>query len=150
MSSLSRGKRLNRDSPFQPRDSALLAGLLSDLDRLLEQQASADVHFMVDHEKVTAHRLIVVARCERYRTKKRFNQQPDNSPLIIQLGKHFSAAAVKDVICYLYTGKVRKESVHSNYYYYVFIAKQTPFAISDIKAICWVWLYVSWHGYSWF
>lgn len=100
-------KRLSRDSLQRP-DSALLAGLVSDFGRLLEQQSTADVHFMVDQEKVTAHRLIVLARCERYRTKKRFNQQVDNYPLTIQLGKHFSAVAVRDVVSYLYTGKVRK------------------------------------------
>ena len=93
---------------LQRPNSALFAGLLSDFERLLEQPAGADVHFMIDHEKVTAHRLIVLARCERYRTKKRFNQQPDNFPLVVQLGKHLSAAAVRDVVSYLYTGKVRK------------------------------------------
>ena len=106
--STNKGKYLSRESSYELRDGALLAGLLSDLDRLREQQIYADVHFVVDQEKVTAHRLVVLARCERYRTKKRFNQQLDNFPLIIQLGKNFSAAAVRDVVNYLYTGKVQR------------------------------------------
>jgi len=101
-------RQLHRDYSFQRRDSALLAGLLSDLDNLLDNQATADIHFMIDQEQVTAHKLIVLARCERYRSKKKFSQHADsNSPIVVQLGKHFSAAAVRDVIVYLYTGKVK-------------------------------------------
>ena len=109
MSKSNRVRHLSRENSFQRRDSALLAGLLSDLDNLLDNQATADVHFMIDQEEVTAHKLIVLARCERYRNKKKFNQHSDDSPLVIQLGKHFSAAAVRDVVGYLYTGKVRHE-----------------------------------------
>lgn len=113
--STTRTKHLSSSSFSQQRrdqgkDSALVAGLLSDFDRLLENQGSADVEFLIDQERVAAHRLIVVARCDRYRTKKRLNKPPsnENTPLTIQLGKHFSAAAVRDVVRYLYTGKVSK------------------------------------------
>lgn len=98
------------DTSFErwEKDHILLKGLLGDFERLLEDEASADLHFMVDHERVLAHRIVVAARCERYRKKKRFNQPPtaENTPLTIQLGKHFSPAAVRDVVRYLYIGKV--------------------------------------------
>lgn len=86
----------------------LLKGLQSDFERLLEDESSADLHFLIDQESVLAHRVVVIARCERYRKKKRLNQPPsaEDPPLSIQLGKHFSASAVRDVVRYLYTGKV--------------------------------------------
>ena len=109
--STTKDKQMPRDTSFDrwEKDHVLLKGLLGDLERLLEDESSTDLHFMIDHERVSAHRLIVVARCERYRKKKRLNQPPTagNTPLTIQLGKHFSAAAVRDVVRYLYTGKVR-------------------------------------------
>ncbi len=109
MSTPNKTRHLNRDCSFQRSDNALLAGLVSDLDKLLKNQAAADVHFMVDHEQVvTAHKLVVLARCERYRNKKKFHQpSSENSPIVIQLGKQFSAAAVRDVVGYMYTGEVR-------------------------------------------
>ena len=102
---------LTGDGSFQSketRDNGLLAGLLSDLDHLLKDGSSADLHFLIEEEVVPAHRLIVLARCDRYRSKKRLKQpvSPEKTPLTIQLGKHFSASAVRDVVQYLYTGKV--------------------------------------------
>ena len=87
----------------------LLKGLQGDLERLLEDESGADLHFLIDQERVSAHRLVVITRCERYRKKKRLNRPytAESTPLTIQLGKHFSAAAVRDVVGYLYTGKVR-------------------------------------------
>lgn len=108
---MSTTKDMPRDTSFErwEKDNILLKGLVSDLDRLLQDEASADLHFLIDQERVSAHRLVVIARCERYRKKKRLNQpvlSADNTPLTtIQLGKHFSAAAVRDVVGYLYTGK---------------------------------------------
>lgn len=109
---MSTTKEKQRDTSFQrwEKDNVLLTGLLSDFERLLQDEASADLHFLIDKELVLAHRLVVVARCERYRNKKRLNQPLPNSadtPITIQLGKHFSAEAVRDVVKYLYTGKVR-------------------------------------------
>ena len=90
------------------KDHVLLKGLQGDFDRLLEDDASADLHFLIDEERVLAHRLVVVARCERYRKKKRMNRplSAENTPLIVQLGRHFSAAAVSDIVRYLYVGEV--------------------------------------------
>lgn len=104
-----------RDTSFErwEKDNVLLKGLLSDFERLLEDEESADLHFLIDQERVLAHRLVVVTRCERYRKKKRLNQPltADNTPLTVQLGKHFSAAAVRDVVRYLYIGKL---SLHNS------------------------------------
>lgn len=106
-----------RDTSFDrwEKDNVLWKGLLGDFERLLDDEASADLHFLIDQERVLAHRLIVVARCERYRKKKRLNQPltADNTPHTIQLGKHFSAAAVRDVVSYLYTGKVSQSAYHT-------------------------------------
>ena len=90
------------------KDNILLKGLVGDFEALLEDESSMDLQFLIDQERVPAHRLVVVARCERYRKKKRLNQPASSadSPITIQLGKHFSAAAVRDVVKYLYTGKV--------------------------------------------
>lgn len=102
---------LSRDTSFErwEKDNVLLKGLQADLERLLRDESSADLHFLIDQECVPAHRLVVVTRCERYRKKKRLNQRlsAENTPLDIQLGKHFSAAAVRDVVSYLYSGKVK-------------------------------------------
>ena len=107
---MSTSKDKNHTTSFErwEKDHILLKGLAGDFEALLEDRASADMQFMVDEERVPAHRLIVVARCERYRKKKRLHQPltADNTPVTIQLGKHFSAAAVRDVVRYLYTGKV--------------------------------------------
>ena len=100
-----------RDTSFErwEKDNVLLKGLQGDLERLLEDESGADLHFLIDQERVSAHRLVVITRCERYRKKKRLNRPytAESTPLTIQLGKHFSAAAVRDVVGYLYTGKVR-------------------------------------------
>lgn len=94
------------------KDHVLVKGLQGDFDRLLDDDASADLHFLIDEERVLAHRLVVVARCERYRKKKRMNRplSAENTPLVVQLGRHFSAAAVSDIVRYLYVGEVRQAS----------------------------------------
>lgn len=91
------------------KDNILMKGLVVDFEALLEDESSMDLQFLIDQERVPAHRLVVVARCERYRKKKRLNQplSADRTPVTIQLGKHFSAGAVQDVVRYLYTGKVK-------------------------------------------
>ena len=90
------------------KDNILQKGLVGDFETLLDDGSTTDLQFLIDQERVPAHRLVVLARCERYRKKKRLNQplSADNTPVTIKLGKHFSAAAVRDVVRYLYTGKV--------------------------------------------
>lgn len=106
--------RPTRDASFErwEKEGVLHKGLVGDLQALLDDETGADLHFMIDHECVLAHRLVVVARCERYRRKKKLHQPPSaDSPVTVQLGKHFSAAAVRDVVRYLYIGKV---TMHNN------------------------------------
>lgn len=118
MSTTNDKQHLSRDTSFErwEKDNVLLKGLQGDFERLREDESSADLHFLIDHERVLAHRLVVVTRCERYRKKKRLNlpytADLENTPLTIQLGKHFSASAVKDVVGYLYTGKVSYMYIH--------------------------------------
>ncbi len=89
------------------KDNILVKGLVSDFEALLDDESTIDLHFLIDQESVPAHRVVVLARCERYRKKKRLNQPSDiNTPVTVQLGKHFSASAVRDIVRYLYTGKV--------------------------------------------
>jgi hypothetical protein len=115
--STTKDKLSPRDTSFDrwEKDGILMKGLLGDLVRLLEDESTADLHFLIDHERVLAHRVIVLARCDRYRKKRRLNQPltAENTPLTIQLGKHFSAAAVRDVVRYLYIGRVSCVSMHT-------------------------------------
>lgn len=94
---------------LMPRESseeaALQDALIFDLESLSKEEC--DLEFVVDHERVRAHRLIVQARCDRYRGKKRqWLAAADQAVVSVQLGKHHSPSAVRGVVKYLYTGQV--------------------------------------------
>lgn len=91
-----------------PEDTSLRESLLYDLEALQKDESTCDVEFVVGHERVKAHRLLVVARCECYKAKRGqwLLGERDRSIISIQLNKHHSIAAVRAVIKYLYNGKV--------------------------------------------
>ena len=97
-----RGSSL-KTSPGIP---ALTQSLVKDLYGLFKEESSCDLMFLVGvrEERVMAHKLIVLARCENYKQKK---EEWLTSTRIIQvkLGKH-SKESVKKVVKYLYTGEV--------------------------------------------
>ena len=102
---------MSRISPAKqspPEDASLRESLLYDLEILQKDESTCDVEFVVGHERVRAHRLIVVARCERYKVKRGHWLLGDREGGVISipLSKHHNANAVRAVVKYLYTGKV--------------------------------------------
>ena len=91
------------------RDSKLKDCLVNDLESLLSDETTVDLEFVVGQHRVKAHRLIVVARCERYKSKKRIWLQNSGEHRVttVQLSQLCSAAGVQAVVKYLYTGKVK-------------------------------------------
>ena len=87
---------------------ALTQSLVKDLYALCKDEATCDLMFLVGvrEERVMAHKLIVLARCENYKQKK--EEWLSASRMIqVKLGKH-SRESVKKVIKYLYTGEVSR------------------------------------------
>ena len=73
-----------------------------------KDETTCDLMFLVGvrEERVMAHKLIVLARCENYKQKK--EEWLSASRMIqVKLGKH-SRESVKKVIKYLYTGEVSR------------------------------------------
>ena len=91
-----------------PGISALTQSLVKDLYALSKDEASCDLMFLVGvrEERVMAHKLIVLARCENYKQKKEEWLVSASSLMVqVKLGKH-SKESVKKVVKYLYTGEV--------------------------------------------
>ena len=85
---------------------ALTQALVKDFYALSKDEATCDLTFLVGvrEERVMAHKLIVLARCENYKQKKD-EWLSANRTIQVKLGKH-SKESVKKVIKYLYTGEV--------------------------------------------
>ncbi len=92
-----------------PEDTSLRESLLYDLEALQKDESTCDVEFVVGHDRVRAHRLLVISRCERYKAKRGqwLLGERERGIISIQLNKHHNIGAVRAVIKYLYTGKVR-------------------------------------------
>ena len=90
-----------------PGISALTQSLVKDLYALSKDEASCDLMFLVGvrEERVMAHKLIVLARCENYKQKKEEWLLSATRMIQVKLGKH-SKESVKKVVKYLYTGEV--------------------------------------------
>ncbi|XP_059608145.1 uncharacterized protein LOC132255985 [Phlebotomus argentipes] len=113
------GSRAPNSNSFLLGDKALagLPQLLDDLQRLSEDQDSADVVFLVgrDEERVYAHRIIMMARCKSFQTLKRGEicripgcsvlPAAPGTPIPIRL-PHLSADVFRQFILYVYTGKI--------------------------------------------
>ena len=89
-----------------PGISALTQSLVKDLYVLSKDEGSCDMMFLVGvrEERVMAHKLIVLARCENYKQKKE-EWLSASRTIQVKLGKH-SKESVKKVVKYLYTGEV--------------------------------------------
>lgn len=101
-----RGSSL-KTSPGIP---SLTQSLVKDLYALCKDETSCDLTFLVGvrEERVMAHKLIVLARCENYKHKK--DEWLAATRMIqVKLGKH-SRESVKKVVKYLYTGEVSLSS----------------------------------------
>ena len=97
-----RGSSL-KTSPGIP---SLTQSLVKDLYALSKEESSCDLMFLVGvrEERVMAHKLIVLARCENYKQKKE-EWLAATRIIQVKLGKH-SKESVKKVVKYLYTGEV--------------------------------------------
>ena len=92
-------------------DTRLRETLCADLEGILSDDATSDMEFVVEQERVKAHRLIVTARCDRFKNKKRSwlgaGEQRDAAAMVsVDLGKPCTIEGVRAVVKYLYTGKV--------------------------------------------
>ena len=91
--------------------------LVNDLETLFEDQSTFDLDFLVGvkPERVRAHKLIVLCRCEKYRSKKQQWFAPvtgHRAVATVRLEK-YDPKAVKSVVKYLYCGKVIKCNVRT-------------------------------------
>lgn len=88
-------------------DTRLREALFADLETILSDETSSDLEFVVGQERVKAHKLIVLARCDKFKSKRRSwmsGQQRD--AISVELGKPCTLDGVRAVVKYLYTGKV--------------------------------------------
>ena len=88
-------------------DTRLREALFADLETILSDETSSDLEFVVGQESVKAHKLIVLARCDKFKSKRRSwmsGQQRDT--ISVELGKPCTLDGVRAVVKYLYTGKV--------------------------------------------
>ena len=100
-------------------DPRLREALVADLEGLLSDESTSDLEFIVEHgERVKAHRLVVLARCDKFRSKKSawLNGKYEDT-VTIELGKPCAVEGVRAVVKYLYTGKVRE--THSTFNFIV-------------------------------
>ena len=105
------GRQLQQANGVASRteSSELLDGLIDDLEtlRILRSESTGDFEFLVgaSRERIRAHRLILLARCERFKGKKKqWLTQTQPTPSMALEG--FTLPAVEAVVRYLYTGQV--------------------------------------------
>ena len=89
-------------------DTRLREALFADLEAVMSDDSTSDFEFVVEHERVKAHRLIVLARCDKFRAKRRswMAGQQRGETITVDLGKPCTVDGVRAVVKYLYTGKV--------------------------------------------
>lgn len=87
-------------------DPRLREALFADLEAILSDESTSDLEFVVDQERVKAHRLIVLARCDKYKSKKRAWLDDHQNGVTIELKNPCTVEGVRSVVKYLYTGKV--------------------------------------------
>lgn len=93
------------DKEARETDVRLHESLVTDLESLLEDQASTDLEFVARGGKVKAHRLIVLCRCKEDKTKKLLRGAGEQKVVSVRL-ENFNARTVRTVVRYLYSGKV--------------------------------------------
>ena len=89
-------------------DTRLRETLVADLEGILSDEVTSDLEFVVEHgERVKAHRLIVLARCDKLKGKKvAWMDGQRRDTVKVELGKPCTVDGVRAVVKYLYTGKV--------------------------------------------
>ena len=94
-----------RDKEAGETDVRLHESLVTDLESLLEDQASTDLEFVARGGKVQAHKLIVLCRCKDDKTKRLLRGSAEQKVVSVRL-ENFNARTVRNVVRYLYSGKV--------------------------------------------
>lgn len=99
-------------------DPRLREALVADLEGLLSDESTCDLEFVVEHgERVKAHRLVVLARCDKFKSmKSRWLDGKYQDTVTIELGKPCAVDGVRAVVKYLYTGKVREKYIHVEFH----------------------------------
>ena len=117
-----------------PGISMLTQALVKDLYTLFKDDSSCDLVFLVGvrEERVPAHKLIVLARCENYKQKKEEWLMTATRMIQVKLGKH-SKDTVKKVVKYLYTGEVVKPFIADN----VIIPFMAMYLLQDGSLVHW-------------
>lgn len=96
-------------------DASLIAemqlqeSLVKDLESLLYDHSTSDLEFLVGpkRESVRAHKVMVLSRCEKYKSRKQQWLAGASEPKITSVVlEKFEAKSVRNVVKYLYTGKV--------------------------------------------
>lgn len=91
-------------------DTRLRESLCADLEVILSDESTSDLEFIVEQERVKAHRLIVLARCEKFRNNKGTwlgrEQEQRDALVTVDLSNQCTVEGVRAVVKYLYTGKV--------------------------------------------
>ena len=102
-------------SSLAAEDPRLKEALLADLEAILSDESTSDLEFVLEEERIRAHRLIVLARCEKFKSKKRawLENRREEECVAITLEKPCTVEGVRSVVKYLYTGKVSLEIWHT-------------------------------------
>lgn len=95
------GENKGSDDPWLIDDSA---AIVEDMDALISDRDLSDVTFVVEGERIHAHRVILAARCEYFRAML-YDGLKDSSEAEIQL-EGTNALAFRTLLRYIYTGRV--------------------------------------------
>ncbi|VDO96632.1 unnamed protein product [Heligmosomoides polygyrus] len=102
------GENKGSDDPWLIDDSA---AIVEDMDALISDRDLSDVTFVVEGERIHAHRVILAARCEYFRQGNAsllpmlYDGLKDSSEAEIQL-EGTNALAFRTLLRYIYTGRV--------------------------------------------
>ncbi|XP_055907594.1 uncharacterized protein LOC129942603 [Eupeodes corollae] len=111
------GTRVPPPTPLCEKAMAGIPQLIDDLQRLSEDQDSADVVFLLgrEEERVYAHRILLMARCKSFKTAKRgeicripgssVSPSAPGTPTPVRL-QHVNCEVFRQFIVYVYTGKI--------------------------------------------
>jgi len=123
--------------PSTPRedDSTNIDQLQSDLKSMLDNEYSfPDVTFVVDDQKIYAHRAILAARCEKFRAMFSSGMQESNT-----VGKSIEMNdadydSFKSMLYFIYTGATPAIDTYSKAIRLLELAEE--YLLSDLKSIC--------------
>ena len=96
------------DPQLVKQQRSLAARLQSDWANLLGDEETADMELLAGTERIPVHRLVLRARCGRLWDRLKEEKSVDGERTTLGF-PHLSPKAVKIVVRYLYTAKVRAE-----------------------------------------